>query len=274
MLTEATLQSLARKLTGGNRQEQLRAIQVLSAESSDPRVVTVLLSAVSLDDPTMQVRALSAIPSQHMAQAEPVLQTMLTHHNADLRRVAVQLLGKMRSEASLYLLAKRLEDDSHWVRWDAIDAIAWQNEPWVAEAIVKMLYDSDARVRRRACEVFAMGLTPLPVSDLLVALTDPDQWVRFWAIEALRAAGDDHRAVQAVANSLFDAQTLVRDRAIRSLGYMLASGAVPLLRKLAETEDANENLLSTLLHTLRRFETDEAQALRHYCKQRIKQLRG
>ncbi len=274
MRTDATFQALMRKLRSGTQQEKLQAIQLLGAEASDPRAVYILIEAVKLDDPLVQVRAIAAIPQSHLPDAIPLLQNLLTEDNSDLRRVAVQVLGKLRSETSLPQLAKRLNDENHWIRWDAIDAIAWQNEPWVAEAITPMLFDKDARVRRRACEVFAMGLAPLPIDDLIVNLTDPDQWVRFWAIEALRSAGDTRRAVRAVSNALFDHAPLVRDRAVRSLGYMLSAGAVPAFQKLAEQESTDEQLLLTLIHTLRRFETDEAQALRGYCQRQIDQLQS
>lgn len=270
MLTDATLLALRRKIIHGDQVEQLQAIHVLATEANDPRATDVLLEAATVDNPIVQATALGAIPKAFLPRAIPTLQDMLQHPNADLRRVAVRMLGKLRSEESLYMLAQRLSDSNHWVRWEAIDAIAWQNEPWVAEAVVHMLYDLDERVRRRACEVFAMGLSPLPIADLIVALTDPDQWVRFWAIEALRGAGTDHRAVQGVTNLLFDHEALVRDRAIRSLGYMLAADAVPRFKKLAEAEADNDALLATLLQTLRRFETDEAQMLRQFCKQRIR----
>jgi len=271
LLTDTMLRALRRNIQRGAQKDRLQAVQLLSSVADDDRAVELLLEALEVEDPIVQTRALAVLTRQNAHRAIPRLVELLDDPDPELRRLAVQGLGKMRAEEALLNIAQRLEDTDPSVRLEAVEAVSWQNEPWIAGVVVSLLYDVETRVRRKACEAFATGLAPLPLEDLFITLGDPDEWVRFWSVEALRLAGDDRRAVQGVLNRLYDRSPLVQERAAKTLGYMRAYKAHDHFEKLIADKHSQYSLLSAINEALENFDDEYSRSLRRACQFLLKQ---
>jgi HEAT repeat protein len=174
-----------------------------------------------------------------------------------VRRIAVETLEKIRVPTALPALLHCLHDENPWVRWAAITAVAWSDDPEVAAAVTPLIDDPDPVVRRRACEMFANVLRPIPVNTLAARLDDEDVWVRFWCVEALRATG--YRSViPSLVYCLEDPEEMIRTRAVRALSYLGGEEIVPILVNLIQH---NAQMITLASEALKRIESPLARSI-------------
>lgn len=119
--------------------------------------------------------------------------------------------------------------DNAWDREDAVEVLAESEHPEVAVPLVGVaLVDPDQDVRWAAVEALAT-LGGDQAADLLqAALRDEEMRIREGAIEALETLGGDH-AVRSLGVALQDSDADLRERAVDALGYIGNPGAIQFL---------------------------------------------
>src|SRR5687767_5445190 len=174
-----------RVLRQGTYEERFRILHLLDSHKNDPRTAMLLLLALEDPEPVIRGRALNILGCHQTQHFKPRIIKLLNDPHPDIRRTAVELLGKLHDPELVKSLVEALRDRNRWVRWAAVEAVCWCEVEFVAEALRPLINDPEAMVRRRACEAFTK-LKPVPVVEILDHLTDEDEWVRFWGVQALQ----------------------------------------------------------------------------------------
>lgn len=196
--------------------EARQAAAVAFAETGHPRAVYFL--ALALRDPFWWYEREQA--------AEPLIQAIermgelavgalleaLTDSEGTVRRLAARLLGKIQDSRALQPLGLAL-------------------------------YDTHFEVGRVAAEALA-GYGPPGLKILAQALHHPEAWLRQHAIAGLVLSGDQ-RIVPFVLDMLKDSDRGVQKQAIRALGALKDSRALPVLQEIAlERQDREMSALA------------------------------
>jgi serine/threonine-protein kinase len=106
----------------------------------------------------------------------------------------------------------------------------------VVDAILSLLKDDDAFVRRYAVEILNTVADRRAVDGLIRALDDPDWWVRERAVDALAKAGNS-RAVDPLLD-LLARDIKAAPHCVRALGALGGAGAVDTLLALMGSDSA------------------------------------
>lgn len=246
-----------RVLRQGTYEERFRILHMLDAHKNDPRTAMLLLLALEDPEPVIRGRALNILGCHQTQHFKPRIIKLLNDPHPDIRRTAVELLGKLHDPDVVKSLVEALRDRNRWVRWAAVEAVSWCEADFVAEALRPLINDPEAMVRRRVCEAFTK-LKPVPVVEILDHLTDEDEWVRFWGVQALQTA-DDPWAIPGIISCLNDPSDVVFTRAARALGYLRATDAIPYLEDaLMRSIDKSERI-TLLLSVLKHINTPQAE---------------
>lgn len=116
-------------------------------------------------------------------------------------------------EPGLKPVIQALNDESHFVRCEAVDALGKTGDARVAEPLIRALKDRDWRVRLRV--VNAIGKMQM-VEPLIRALKDEDGSVRGNAARILGSIGD-RRALEPLTQARDDREEYVVDRVQEAL---------------------------------------------------------
>ena len=146
-------------------------------------------------DPAVQARC--AIVKQDWPRVESFgpqavepLIAALRDGEADTRRMAVEILGRVGDRKAVEPLCATLRD-SHWaVRQAAVRALAALGDSKAVEPLCVALEDSDSTVRRATVAALVGLGDPRAVEPLCAALRDSDGAVRQAAVAALVGLGD------------------------------------------------------------------------------------
>jgi len=253
-INESVIDMLARKYKHGAIDERLRVLALVEVTQEHPTLTALLNSALKDKSPRVRAKTLEVTARYSPSSLEDIAIFLMRDSNSDVRRSAIKTLGTLYSSRSLDTMLNALCDDpSHWVRWEAMRHITFYDTNSVKEAIRTRLYDPHPLVRRRACEYFAVEMQPVPVSDIAPMVNDDDQWVRFFAIEGLRAS-NDKRALRGLVTALRHNDPLTRERAARAIGYLGFEEALPHL-EYAYTEFSEMNrVLSSAIKRIREIQ--------------------
>jgi HEAT repeats len=120
------------------------------ARMDDPRVVTLLVEALTDPEPSVRREAVEQIAGRNAVEAtEPLIRTLQSDADGDVRREAVEALGKLGGENSHAAVEAALGDRALGVRW-------------AAEAALKQLHQrsaaSDCPTKPMAAEASALLL--------------------------------------------------------------------------------------------------------------------
>ena len=137
--------------------------------------------------------------------------------NTEIRMIAIELLAGLGNPDSAKPLWKLTRDDNEAVRTLAVWALSRLNESVPVLPDVSGLKDSRANVRRLTAETLAHLHNPSVETDLIGALSDPDDLARWQAVVALDACGSQ-RAIPALSLCLKDSSARVRRTTAGVLG--------------------------------------------------------
>ncbi|HLF28399.1 MAG TPA: HEAT repeat domain-containing protein [Anaerolineae bacterium] len=178
-----------------------------------------------------------------------------------IRRLAAEMLARMRAVSAAPALVEALSDAEPDVRLAAIRALDELNAQETASALVVLLEDVEVQVRAQAAAaLFRFGAThrALPVLDTL--LRDPSAEARTLALDALGDVAEVYCSFQPaharppfdlapIVRALRDEAALVRRAACRTLSCTRAAEAVePLVACLS---DPNESVRGAAAQALR-----------------------
>ncbi len=172
------------------------------------------LKLISLDD-----RKIYKTFRKALRTAPPVVRQ-------DVVALVVKLKGKYRNA----LIVEALKDDDPGVLVTAIDGLTAELSDAVQKRLVKLLKSSDPDVREAAAN--ALGRTDChnAVSDLIKTLDDPEENVRWFAVESIRKLHGKEAVPRLCELVEKDPSARVREIAATALGELDQPSAVPSLR--------------------------------------------
>ena len=232
--------------------------------------------------PRVRAEAISAL-AFFGAPAVPALTAALRDPDAQSRVGAARSLGHIGPEAAdaVTALTQALRDGDARVRFDAAVALGRIGPPArdAVPALGRALRDPAGEVRVGAALGLA-GMGPAAqemVPPLADALRDSNAVLRMSAASALGSIGPAAKpAVPALIVALRDSNTSVRTNAAGALGNIGpgARDAVPDLRRLAESERAQDFESGPRDGVLRQKEGALRQELRSTAREALRQIEG
>jgi len=166
-----------------------------------------------------QADATQAIRSAQDDQAAEALRTALQDPSWEVRKAAVESLGRLNGNRATELLVAALRDAHQQVREQAVIGLGKRSDDTVVEALIAALNDSDWSVREQAAIALGRTKDDRAVESLLKALQDSEWQVREQAARSLGANGAE-RAVEPLIGALKDQHGQVREAAAKSLGWI------------------------------------------------------
>ncbi len=161
------------------------------------------------------------------ANAIRVALAALNDPKPSMRRLAVEMLARMRAATAIPALIDALRDADADVRVAAIEAFGELEAREAASTLVILLGDPDAGVRAGALRVLPALrplITPVFVGAIESLLRDPVVDVRVQASIALAKFGEASRALPALDALLRDPNSDTRRRALDALGAIAGQG--------------------------------------------------
>lgn len=190
-----------------------------------------------LEDTQIEARQAAAIAlgeTQH-PQAIPYLLLALRdpfwwyerEQAADVLLQAIEGMGTVAVDP----LLEALSDKEGAVRRFAARLLGRTRDPRAIRPLGMALYDTHFEVGQAAAESLA-GFGPAGLKVLAEALHHPEAWLRQHAIAGLTLSGDK-RIVPVILDMLKDPDREVQKQAVRSLGQLKDTRAIPALQALA-----------------------------------------
>jgi HEAT repeat protein len=172
-----------------------------------------------------------------------------------VRQIGVPWLGKLGTPA-VPMLRHALQDDDHWVRAAAAEALR-KVGPAAVSSLVEALTDASARVRAEAA--FALGVLGVDArevaSSLVQALTDADARVRAEAAKALGIVDPEATDALPLLTALVkDADPTVRAEATEAMSIIGRKDASVLGLLLELIEDPHHRVRQEAAEGLGRTE--------------------
>jgi len=271
---DTKITALQKGLASSKPEERIQAV-LEATWVDDPRIVQSLMQAAGDSHPEVSRLAVKGIyrlgfdTIREMAGPKllPALERALADTDWNLRRNAVEVLGRIGGPEVSALIEKALKDKVEEVRGSALLALGkagsarasdileetfvgrspvlrakavqsagYLADPKAAALIAKGLKDKDPKVRLSA--VRALGLRNnvrvLPVLEK--AILDKDKKVRFEAVSILGGIGGD-KAAAILEKTLNDEAKWVRRNTLAALGKVGGSKAAALLAKALKDSD-------------------------------------
>ncbi len=232
------------------RKSTLNAI----AQLGDSLSVSVLVQRLS--DWNKDVARAAAKALENVG--EPAVPSLIeaTHDwDREVREIAAQTLGTIRSHKSIARLTEILLDEQNTVRKAAVKALAIIADlESIPNIISQSLRDEYMDVRRTAAEMLTKIANAKVIPELLVALHDEDTEVRKFTVQALGRIGDD--TVEALVSIIQSNDVDVRKTAAEALAKIGTPLVITEMRKLLENE--SEDMRRTSLSVLDKVQDQSA----------------
>ena len=184
------------------------------------------------------VAAIHTIEAGLISSADPVasLIEFAGDKKAEVRMIAAQVLPELRNITAAKPLWNLLHDDSEAVRLYAVGSLRRLNEFIPIPPDPSGLKDPRANVRRLTAETLARLRNPVVEADLINALTDADDLVRWQVVVALESCGSQ-QAVVPLSLRLKDSSARVRRAVTGALANLGDATVLPLLVTALDDKD-------------------------------------
>jgi HEAT repeat protein len=207
--------------------------------SAIPYILEALQNADEEEVVALLLRVINMIGS---AESVPAVVPLLDHHNAMIRRLAIETLGELMYPAAVEYLLAKLDDTDVASQLAAVNAVTA-----LVAAYPQIKNDVLAKIRRLLqSPAIPMKLNSLSVfvniqgegyhAELLLASKNSDPAMRQKAISLMGKFGDEQFADQLVL-SLTDESTAVRIGAIQSIVRLRPENGLPPLINALEDDD-------------------------------------
>ncbi len=252
--------ALEKLLDDDNKTVRLAALEGLSHMKGDVSIdrLTMLIDDA---DFAVQNKAVETIVSIQHPETVAHLVPHLKNESEYTRRAAVEVLNEIASPTSIKDLFRILKDEDWWVRSRAADALGKIGGPKVVKAVLILLKDKDEFVRRSAIEIINSTEDESTYDALVDALTDSDWWVRERAVDGLANLGNK-QAVPMLIKLLQKNEGNEDDKnnesmaiiLLQALGKLEAKSALPYVIK--QLWSKKDNIVKETLACLERLADD------------------
>jgi len=185
--------------------------------------------------PAIKVAKAAKLALEHKADVAqlPEIIKNTASANVDVRREAVQELGRIGELQTAGTLIKLLGDSDENVRVDAIQALGWMQAKEAVPALIKALEGQDILMKRRAAQALGQIGDARAVKPLLAQIiTSKEDFSENYSLEKLDYKGRDY---------------LISENAIMALGWIKAKEAVPTLTAILTTFDQKDIMQKGLM---------------------------
>jgi HEAT repeat protein len=205
----------------------------------DGKAIPVLFSRLADPDARVSQGAVAAIQAIGGQEVERQAIEAARSPDARIRRPALRILAYFGSPSTLGLFLEAMQDADERVRDVAANGLAAIDEPQAVGALLTA--SSHASPRTRATAVRALGQTDANDevrAHLLLALSDEDAWVRYYAVQALSRRGDRSSA-ERIAGLLTDPAGHVRVAVVDALARLRGDKCLDALHEALSSGDVD-----------------------------------
>jgi len=208
-----------------------------------------LTQLIPFDDPELPFSSPLPVEPTTEKQADVQLDTLLNlleklhDPNWQTRQEAAKTLTQYArtlkgrpSHQIVDQLTRALLDKEEFVRWTAVEALAWVGDASSVSTLLQMLKDPKMTVRVAAIRALSEIGEPAAVIGLTQSLGDEESMVREVAAEVL-GTFKDQKAVPGLLQSLNDPDGFVQRAAIEALGEIGSTESVPRLLDILNGDD-------------------------------------
>jgi HEAT repeat protein/beta-lactamase regulating signal transducer with metallopeptidase domain len=211
---------------------------VRRATIADSSVVTALIARLQDEDAEVRRAAVESLGKLKDSRAVPGLIGALKDSDPDVRASAAEALAEFEDSRAIAPLVALINDPSAEVKQSALEALSHFEEGIPPAAVGRLLGDADAEVRHKAAHLAGKLRDRSTMTALARLVGDPSPDVRQAAIEALGELKDP-TAASAVMPALADADADVRQQAMHTIEELRAPIAESTLIGLMRDRDAD-----------------------------------
>ncbi len=159
----------------------------------DPLTVGYLLGMAGEDDPVRRMMAVYALGAIDVVAYEHIVLTALDDPSLDVRRVALEALGRKLPLPEKYqdAIVAKFDDPESEVRLAVISVLSASNAPALQDCLIRGLEDPDTWVRVRCIENLGRLGVESSVPRLVAMLGDENELIVIKTIEVLGAIGGE-----------------------------------------------------------------------------------
>jgi len=190
-----------------------------------------LIKTLHSDDMHTQSEAAKALGSLGPAAMDVLIQD-LTKKDKEHHLVIIKALSEIRDPTPVPVLIGMLKDQNSEVRWGVAIALGEIGDSRATEPLIASLRDYDKYVRYGAAVSLQMlGWKPPTDEEKAFFLVGLQDW------QAVGALGDS--AIPALTTILHDRHSMVRIKAVETLGGIGSTRAIPVLMQSLADEDSD-----------------------------------
>ena len=193
----------------------------------DPRSVQPLIRSLRDSDRAVREAAASSLTTL----GQPAVLSLgfcLNDPNLQVQETAASILATIADEQVFEPLLSALLNPNWIVRMSAAKGLSRLKDPRAIDTLIVVLQDKVPAVREEACRTIqAIGEASIP--PLLKGLQDPNWRIRLRAVEALSLLKPQVAVAPLMNLVANDSDTAVRQDAVRALGKIGDTHALPLL---------------------------------------------
>jgi HEAT repeat protein len=241
---------------------------LLQTRSGDKKLAATVLKALAAVDVTPEsliVQLNSGEPAQRSQAADrlallgdpqavpPLIETLSTARDADIRVSAATALGLLRDRRAVDCLATALHAPEPGVRAASAESLGRIADHTSSEALLGAAKDPEPAVRAAALN--SLAILGISVERLSSDLTNPNWQARVAAVSMLARLGDS-KSTPLVVAALKDQDSRVRAEAARTLGAIADPGTLDALS--TSLRDSNVDVRIESAYALGRLKDSRA----------------
>lgn len=207
------------------------------ARIGDSSVVAALFRHLEETNARVVQAAISAIQSLGSSQTERLAIAAVSSQLPTARRAGLRILSYFGCVGALDAFARAVHDPDPRVRDVAIAGLALIEHPRARALLLAAAVAPDERVRAAAMR--GLGQSPAGgdvIEALRRGLSDPDAWVRYYAVQALGKLSDE-TSTSAISSLLTDPAGQVRVAAVEALSHLQGDAALSALRETSQADE-------------------------------------
>jgi len=250
--------------------EQVALFRIIDSVATET-IVTEIINRIDTKEAFIRSNFAKILRKFDRPQVHQALEKLLDDENKTVRLAALEGLSHMKGDVSIDRLTMLIDDADFAVQNKAVETIVSIQHPETVAHLVPHLKNESEYTRRAAVEVLNEIASPTSIKDLFRILKDEDWWVRSRAADALGKIGgskvvkavlvllkdkdefvrrsaieiinstEDESTYDALVDALTDSDWWVRERAVDGLANLGNKQAVPMLIKLLQKNEANED---------------------------------